>query len=193
MTHIRVIVITGGTKEMSVLTLPFIDLKATPSKNLFFVGLPGSGTALSLICFALEYSKVNSQPLTIENYDNFHIGKDNQLKILASIAKLSFQSVFDRPKDLPSPDSKKFGYLPGLRDADDLVVRHKQFNSPESELVLVLDSTRSRFINDGLLETAEKLLMPYIIITKLDLFTEPDYLFPLLNKRHFKVLLASFG
>jgi len=178
---------------MSVLTLPFIDLEAVPKKNLFFVGLPGSGAAVSLICFALRYIKVIPQPVLIENYDDFHVGKDNQLQTLASLSQLSFRSVHSRSEELRSPACKILGYLPGLRDAGDLVVRHQQFNSTESELVLVLDSTRSKFINGDLLDTAEKLLMSYIVLTKLDLFTDPDYLFPLLHKRHFKVLLASYG
>jgi hypothetical protein len=178
---------------MSVLTLPFVDLKTVPAKNLFFVGLPGSGTAVSLICFALRYIEVISQPVFIENYDDFHVGKDNQLQTLASLSQLSFRSVHSRSEELPSPACKILGYLPGLRDADDLVVRHQKFNSTESELVLVLDSTRSKIINDDLLDTAVKLLMPYIILTKLDLCNDTDYLFPLLHKRHFKVLLASYG
>ena len=178
---------------MSVLTLPFIDLEAVPKKNLFFVGLPGSGTAVSIICLALEYKKVLPQPVLVENYDDFHIGKDNQLQTLANISQLSFRSVYSRSDALLSQPCTRLVYLPGLRDRDDLVVRHQSYNSPESELVLVLDCTRSKTINDDLLDTAEKLLMPYLILTKLDLFSEPDYLFPLLHKRHFKVLLISHG
>jgi hypothetical protein len=65
---------------MPALTLPFIDLRAVPAKNLFFIGLPGSGTAVSLICFALKYKEVLPQPVLVENFDDFHIGKDNQLQ-----------------------------------------------------------------------------------------------------------------
>jgi hypothetical protein len=173
--------------------LPYVDLRELPLIGYCFVGFPGSGTATAMVTLAYIYSRGLDRSVVVESQDIFHIGKNNQIQTLALLSHVPFRSKRDSGK-LPSlSDSIRFSYLQGLGSVDDLAERYRDADSITADLVPVVDCSRHPKINERLLSIAAGFGISRIVLTKIDLAPDIDYISTLAVQYSFSVLLSSSG
>lgn len=173
--------------------ITFFDVRELPCGKYCFAGFSGSGTATAMLTLAHICSRSLKKKVVIENWDLFHIGKNNQIQTLAMISDLPFRSDSDSNTFSVLYDTFSFIYMQGLASVDDLADRVENTARINADVVLVVDCSRHPKINERLLTKARDCGITYIILTKLDLAPDPGYINVLLASYSYRVLLASQG
>ena len=137
-----------------------MDKLFTESSALCVFGFPGSGTAITLMKLLHEYSKAGIVPF-MGIYDQYHVGKVEQLKKIASmfdIRAIEFD-VNVNSNDLPTAlremrttGKKIITYLRGFSSVAKFHAYDVLFADDAIKKIFVLDCSRKDTINTAFLE-----------------------------------------
>jgi flagellar biosynthesis GTPase FlhF len=146
-----------------------MDKLLIDSSNIFFFGFPGSGVASILARISRNYLELKIKPIMVIS-DSYHIGKREQLKIIASIMGIETKEVlsFKDFEILNKNNEKHLVYLRGFSSNKEFHEYDTLFSNKELKKIFVLDCSRKNEINETFLEEFYSKI-DAVVLTKRDM------------------------
>ena len=151
-------------------------------KNIIFIGLPGSGSAITLIKLAVWMFKKTHKDINIINTDKYHVGKKTQLEELSGYSRFNFLTIDENHCSTALNDNINLIYLTAPATPEKLSDHLITLSNKIYSVYLIIDCSRSIELNKLLLEYANNKFDFKIILTKYDLLINKSIFLNLLNK-----------
>jgi flagellar biosynthesis GTPase FlhF len=138
------------------------------ASNLCFFGFPGSGVASTIARISKNYLELKIKPIMVIS-DDYHIGKREQLKIIASIMDIETKEVLFKDFEIVNKNNEKhLVYLRGFSSNNEFHEYDTLFSNKELTKIFILDCSRKNEINKAFLEEFYSKI-DAVVLTKRDM------------------------